>query len=528
MQMSADDLMFSIDQHQQNIWELINDIKLRQQAIYSISEKPVNQQTQFTLSQNTQHLQNFYKFSAPQQAQFKQQLGGVLQMSPQLQKFTESLKSSKSLDESKQVLELSDHLDENVQENNEVQEVSVHSSSTSDEHVQEQPVQEFSHHSSDILELSDHQSEKIAIEPPVDSYVNNQSQITTKLIQELQQEEVIEIPCSPMRKALDPEFVNISTVSEHIQVEQVPEKEVNNDFLNHLNGINIQKKKKIQETMHDQRKRQIKCMSFNLLNGQRQKEASQNWEQRFNAVISVILTHGPDIIGTQEAYHWQLDQIRNHLPLYGQYGSSRNGFYNEKADEFCAVLYKKDKFRVVQGETFFLSETPELVSKSWGSVFNRIATAVKFEILASGKQFWFFSTQLDFSSDEAVRCNQTHVLLERMQKLNAEGLPVVLSGDFHSPSFGPAHQKLTQDGHLRDAASKAREVGKMTESSVRGSDMQARKNRLYEGLFGKKTHQDWIFTDKDTEVLTFAVCTDKYDGVYPALHYPIVSDLEFK
>ncbi|CAL6013800.1 endonuclease/exonuclease/phosphatase_family protein [Hexamita inflata] len=320
----------------------------------------------------------------------------------------------------------------------------------------------------------------------------------------------------------------MTTSEPQMKQEKMPKKEVNNDFLNHLNGINIQKKKKIQETMHDQRKRQIKCMSFNLLNGQRQKEMNQNWEQRFNAVISVILTHGPDIIGTQEAYHWQLDQIRNHLPLYGQYGSSRNGFYNEKADEFCAVLYKKDKFRVVQGETFFLSETPELVSKSWGSVFNRIATAVKFEILASGKQFWFFSTQLDFSSDEAVRCNQTQVLLERMQKLNAEGLPVVLSGDFHSPSFGPAHQKLTQDGRLRDAASKAREVGKMTESSVRGSDMQARKNRLYEGLFGKKTHQDWIFTDKDTEVLTFAVCTDKYDGVYPALHYPIVSDLEFK
>ncbi|CAL6025860.1 endonuclease/exonuclease/phosphatase_family protein [Hexamita inflata] len=527
MQMSADDLMFSIDQHQQNIWELINDIKLRQQAMNSISEKPVNQQTQFILSQNTQHQQNFYKFSAHQQAQFKQQLGGILQMSPQLQKFADSLKSSKSLDESKQVLELSDHSDEIVQTNN-VQEISVHSSSTSDEHE----VQEFSHHSNEIQELSDHKSVEIAIEPPVDSYINQSQIITDKaLIQELsQEEEAIEIPCSPMRKALDPEFVNLSNVSEQIQVEQnqEPKKAVNNDFLNHLNGINIQKKKKIQETMHDQRKRQIKCMSFNLLNGQRQKEMNQNWEQRFNAVISVILTHGPDIIGTQEAYHWQLDQIRNHLPLYGQYGSSRNGFYNEKADEFCAVLYKKDKLKVIQGETFFLSETPELVSKSWGSVFNRIATAVKFEILASGKQFWFFSTQLDFSSDEAVRCNQTQVLLERMQKLNAEGLSVVLSGDFHSPSFGPAHQKLTQDGHLRDAASKAREVGKMTESSVRGSDMQARKNRLYEGLFGKKTHQDWIFTDKDTEVLTFAVCTDKYDGVYPALHYPIVSDLEFK
>ncbi|CAL6025818.1 endonuclease/exonuclease/phosphatase_family protein [Hexamita inflata] len=350
-------------------------------------------------------------------------------------------------------------------------------------------------------------------------YINNQikSISTEKSLNNISYREEIDIPGSP--RLNEPEFSTNETKSE-------PEKEQNK--FEHLNKINIQKKKKIEESIIEQKKRQVKCMSFNLLNGQRHKDPSYNWENREKAVIQVIRTHDPDILGTQEAYHWQLDYIRWNLPQYLQYGASRNGYYNEQADEFCAVLYKKDKFKVVQGETFFLSETPELVSKSWGSVFNRIATAVKFEILASGKQFWFFSTQLDFSSDEAVRCNQTQVLLERMQKLNAEGLPVVLSGDFHSPSFGPAHQKLTQEGHLRDAASKAREVGKMTESSVRGSDMQARKNRLYEGLFGKKTHQDWIFTDKDTEVLTFAVCTDKYDGVYPALHYPIVSDLEFK
>ncbi|CAL6043283.1 endonuclease/exonuclease/phosphatase_family protein [Hexamita inflata] len=367
----------------------------------------------------------------------------------------------------------------------------------------------------DTINQNSHQFNTITGQININNHIKSVS--TEKSLNNYLDREEIDIPGSP--KQNDPEFSTTETKTE-------PKREQSKFEL--LNKINIQKKKKIEESIIEQKKRQVKCMSFNLLNGQRHTDPSYNWENREKAVIQVIRTHDPDILGTQEAYHWQLDYIRWNLPQYKQYGSSRNGYYNEKADEFCAVLYKKDKFRVVQGETFFLSETPDIVSKSWGSVFNRIATAVKFEILASGKQFWFFSTQLDFSSDEAVRCNQTQVLLERMQKLNAEGLPVVLSGDFHSPSFGPAHQKLTQEGHLRDAASKAREVGKMTESSVRGSDMQARKNRLNEGLFGKKTHQDWIFTDKDTEVLTFAVCTDKYDGVYPALHYPIVSDLEFK
>ncbi|CAL6025838.1 endonuclease/exonuclease/phosphatase_family protein [Hexamita inflata] len=269
-------------------------------------------------------------------------------------------------------------------------------------------------------------------------------------------------------------------------------------------------------------------MTFNILYGSCRTSSQHFWENRRSAVVQIIQSYSPDIVGVQEAVYWQLDYIREHLHLYSQYGSSRNGYYNEKADEFCAVLYKKDKFRVIQGETFFLSETPELVSKSWGSVFNRIATAVKFEILASGKQFWFFSTQLDFSSDEAVRCNQTQVLLERMQKLNAEGLPVVLSGDFHSPSFGPAHQKLTQEGRLRDAASKAREVGKISGCSIHHFDQQMHQDQEDFDKFENRSHYDWIFADPKTDVLSFEVCTDTFDGVQPSVHYPIVAEVKFQ
>ncbi|CAL6043299.1 endonuclease [Hexamita inflata] len=295
-----------------------------------------------------------------------------------------------------------------------------------------------------------------------------------------------------------------------------------------------QLKTNIKTESHPQRQKRmqiinnITVMGFNILYGSCRTSTQHFWENRRSAVVQIIQSYSPDIIGVQEAVYWQLDYIREHLHLYSQYGSSRNGFYNEKADEFCAVLYKKDKFRVVQGETFFLSETPELVSKSWGSVFNRIATAVKFEILASGKQFWFFSTQLDFSSDEAVRCNQTQVLLERMQKLNAEGLPVVLSGDFHSPSFGPAHQKLTQEGHLRDAASKAREVGKISGCSIHHFDQQASQDQEDFEKFEKRSHYDWIFSDPNTDVLSFEVCTDTYDGVQPSVHYPIIAEVKFQ
>ncbi|CAL6115317.1 endonuclease/exonuclease/phosphatase_family protein [Hexamita inflata] len=300
--------------------------------------------------------------------------------------------------------------------------------------------------------------------------------------QNIQQSEPFEVPPSPLRKPFNPQFANPPTVL-NLENDQ-------NDILSPKTStkqiIYAQKEPIIEPEINIQNK--LAFLSLNIQNNK------NNWEEKLLKISNALSKVNPDVIGTQETLYWQLDQIRGKIHGYGQYGSSRNGYYNQQADEFCAVLYKSDKLKVIQGETFFLSLTPLEVSKSWGSEHNRIATAVKFEIIATQKRFWFFNTQLD-TTDETVRCNQLQVILERMKTLNTEGLSIVLSGDFNSDSLSSTYHKLIQEGNMHEA-----------------------KNALEE----YKTRQSWIFTDNNTKIHSLVMSSEQ-QGVRP-----IVSNVEFK
>ncbi|CAL6025704.1 endonuclease/exonuclease/phosphatase_family protein [Hexamita inflata] len=299
--------------------------------------------------------------------------------------------------------------------------------------------------------------------------------------QNTQEQENCEVLPSPLRKPFNPEFVNPPTVLN-----------IEND-LNAILNPNTTKQiiKDLKEPVFEPEINIYNKLTFLSLNIQNNKN---NWEEKLFKISNTLSKVNPDVVGTQETLYWQLDQIRGQIHGYGQYGSSRNGYYNQQADEFCAILYKSDKLKVIQGETFFLSLTPQEVSKSWGSKHNRIATAVKFEIIATQKQFWFFNTQLD-TTDETVRCNQLQVILERMKKLNTESLSIVLSGDFNSDSLSSTYHKLIQEGNMHEA-----------------------KNALEE----YKTRQSWIFADNYTKIHSLLVSSEQY-GVRP-----IVSNVEFK
>ncbi|KAK7848020.1 hypothetical protein CFP56_005732 [Quercus suber] len=59
---------------------------------------------------------------------------------------------------------------------------------------------------------------------------------------------------------------------------------------------------------------------------------------------------------------------------YDQFGVSRKGS-QDTSDEHCTIFYDKQKVELVEGGTFWLSESPSVPgSMSWGSVVPCIAT----------------------------------------------------------------------------------------------------------------------------------------------------------
>jgi endonuclease/exonuclease/phosphatase family metal-dependent hydrolase len=117
----------------------------------------------------------------------------------------------------------------------------------------------------------------------------------------------------------------------------------------------------------------LRVMSFNIRQAKAQ-DGKNHWDQRKDLVVELLQTHDPDIVGLQEALRTQLDYIRNALPGYHEVGEGHGGM---TAGEYSAILYRSERFEVDESGTFWLSSTPERVSKDWGNEVFRICTWVR-------------------------------------------------------------------------------------------------------------------------------------------------------
>ncbi len=150
------------------------------------------------------------------------------------------------------------------------------------------------------------------------------------------------------------------------------------------------------------------------------------WERRLPGIVNSFNQYNADIVGTQELRQWQLDELMTSLDdKYVAYGESR---YLED-DEHCSIIYNSDRFTFLEGDTLWLSETPEVVgSKSWDTSLPRIVTFIKFLDTVTETEFIVFNTHLDHRS-ELARKNGLNMIVNLM--LEYVEYPIILTGDFN-------------------------------------------------------------------------------------------------
>lgn len=247
------------------------------------------------------------------------------------------------------------------------------------------------------------------------------------------------------------------------------------------------------------------------------------WDNRRPLVASTILKHEADIIGVQEAFRRQLDEMATDMPAYDWFGVCRtDGSIQPNPDsEFSAILYRRDRFERLDGKTFWLSATPEVVgSKGWDAVFPRIVTWAKFKDKKTGKIFFCFNTHFDHVGEDA-RAESARLLRIRMKEI-AGSVPVVLLGDFNSNDETTPYLLLTNDQspyRMKDA----RLVSKTPPTGPSGSFS---RTFTLEGLGVKRI--DFIFVRNNITVLKHAIIPDSVDGRLPSDHLPILAELRIE
>ena len=246
----------------------------------------------------------------------------------------------------------------------------------------------------------------------------------------------------------------------------------------------------------------VRIMSFNIRCGE--------FPDRGEIVPRLIADYHPDSVGLQECtYDWY-----NYLRLfledeYEFVGVGRDtGDRGSKCGEMSLVLYRKDKYNLVDSGTFWLSETPDEVSRGWDGACNRICTWVLLENKETGERYAHVNTHLDH---EGPLARQNGVELVKEKALSFD-VPTVVTGDFNFKKGTDLYTSLVTGGLIdtQDAAVHT---------------MYGKTYHAYNGGSEGDPIDFICVNDKIGEVKTYKIIRDMYDGKYTSDHYPVFSDV---
>jgi endonuclease/exonuclease/phosphatase family metal-dependent hydrolase len=167
------------------------------------------------------------------------------------------------------------------------------------------------------------------------------------------------------------------------------------------------------------------------------------WANRKAAMAEYLKSTKADLIGLQEVLPQQRDYLAGELTDFAVYSVGRDD--GEKG-EATPILYRTDRFELLDKGSFWLSTTPDNPgSKSWDSSLPRVASWVKLKDKTSGRSLLFANTHFDHRGSQA-RLESARLLISRLADLAGTGektLPVLLSGDFNCTAKQAPYAALT-------------------------------------------------------------------------------------
>jgi endonuclease/exonuclease/phosphatase family metal-dependent hydrolase len=175
-------------------------------------------------------------------------------------------------------------------------------------------------------------------------------------------------------------------------------------------------------------------------------DVENSWTIRKNKVIQILIQYAPTIIGIQEGLFSQIQYIDSCLTNYDYVGVGRDD--GQEKGEFCAIYFDTTQYSVLNHSTFWLSETPDIISVGWDAALERICTYGLFKDRKTAEEFWVFNTHFDHMGARA-REQSSGLILKMIKKINRRSLPLILMGDFNSIPDSPPVNKIKTD--LSDA-----------------------------------------------------------------------------
>lgn len=257
-------------------------------------------------------------------------------------------------------------------------------------------------------------------------------------------------------------------------------------------------------------------MSFNVRYGTA-KDGADAWPLRRGMLFDLIRRQNADLIGLQEALGFQIDEIIAASPAYAVVGVGRDDGRDE--GEFAAILFRKDRFRVAEAGTFWLSDSPTVPgSTSWGNRITRICTWARF-VDKDGRGVYHYNVHLDHQSQPS-RERSTVLLRGRIDTRQVAADPVIVTGDFNVGEANPAIATLTAPKEAPAFVDTFRVLHPDADDAGTFSGFE----------FGNTGRDkiDYVLVQPGTEVLEAGIDRFSRDNRYPSDHFPVTARIRLR
>ncbi len=272
----------------------------------------------------------------------------------------------------------------------------------------------------------------------------------------------------------------------------------------------------------------ITVMTYNVrvdAIGNSKKTDYDTVSERQDLLLKHIADADPDVLCVQEWVITHEGTIWKTLKnTYGKVGEKRELAINA---EMNAILYKTERFELVETETFWLSDTPGLMAERdattglypWGSGYPRICTTAVLLDKISGKTIRVSNTHLDLN--ESATGKQRKLVVD--YTANSEE-PAILCGDFNFTALSPLY--LYCINTLNDC--RTADLNATTTASYNGYNLQElpqeqvldKDGNVRDG-YGYPIDQIFVkrnsFTVHSYDVLNYLI-----DGKFSSDHFPVV------
>lgn len=246
---------------------------------------------------------------------------------------------------------------------------------------------------------------------------------------------------------------------------------------------------------------EIRIMSANVRCLNPQDLGKKSWFYRADLILKNIESEAPTVIGFQEVTKWQYAYLCDTLSGYDSVITYRD---DTLYSEGCPVFYNTSLYNLKDKGSFWLSETPEVMSKGWDAACYRICSYVILEEKENGKQFVVFNTHLDHVSDTA-RINGIRVVLDKIAQFG--GLPSVIIGDLNAAEDSETYRSVTEN---------------FLDAKYQLENPQISATYQNWGTELDRPCIDYCMISKTGfTVNSYKVVQTTYDGVYPSDHFPL-------